>query len=89
MDFRNRCKKEKAVSYLTPFIPLSIPRPFDKLRVLSPSTSFRINKAEAQAHFVPSALSARQDGDSSTTLTVPEQGRRERSRTVKWRGGGG
>ena len=28
-----------------------------------------------QAHFVPSALSARQGGDSSTSLTVPEQGR--------------
>jgi len=33
------------------------------------------------------ALRQTQDGDSSTSLTVPEQGRRERSRTTK--GGGG
>ena len=32
------------------------------------------------------ALRQAQGGDSSTTLTVPEQGRRERSRTT--RGGG-
>jgi len=41
-----------------------------------------IESALRQAHFVSSALSARQGGDSSTTLTVPEQGRREQSRTA-------
>ena len=35
----------------------------------------------------PAVLRQAQDGDSSTTLTVPEQGRREQSRTIKTDGG--
>ncbi len=66
------------------------PHPVSILRQahLAPHFVLRLRvEGSAITHAGARPGSARQDGDSSTSLTVPEQRRRERSRTVKWKGG--